>query len=201
VNDAPLDHAAAGAAPLGGGAQNRCDQPMPPLKGRGTLPPAGPVVAPRRARRRRQRRHIVREVLALNLTPMLDCVFNVLLFLIVVTRFATPEGTLPAKLPAKGAAVARAEGFEVPREPVRLYLSADPARAEGCLVRIDDKTSVAVPRAELIGRLRSLLQQPGYDSRTPVYLLADDRVRWDDVVNAYNAALAASFQRIFFAGS
>lgn len=132
---------------------------------------------------------------------MLDCVFNVLLFLIVVTRFSTPEGTLPAKLPAKGAAAAQATGFEVPREPVRLYLSGDPADTKGCLVRIDDKSSAPVARAELVRRLGGLLQQPGYDSRTPVYLLADDNVSWDHVVNAYNAALSASFQRIFFAGS
>lgn len=174
-----------------------------PLDMPALYPQPGPLVAPRRTRRKgRERRHIVREVLTMNLTPMLDCVFNVLLFLIVVTRFSTPEGTLPARLPAKGALAAQAAaGFEVPREPVRLYLSADPADAQACRVRIDDKTSAPVPRAELVRRLEGLLRQPGYDSRTPVYLLADDGVSWDHVVNAYNAALSASFQRIFFAGS
>ncbi len=161
-----------------------------------------PIVAPRPAdgrRRRRVRRSIVRDVLVLNLTPMLDVIFNVLLFLIVVTRFSAPEGILPARLPARGAS-AGPLAFEVPREPVRLYLSADPAGGQECLVRIDDRSSAPVPRAEMASRLAGLLREPGYDSRTPVYLLADDGVSWDHVVNAYNAALSASFQRIFFAG-
>ena len=39
------------------------------------------------------------------------------------------------------------------------------------------------------------------DSRVPVYLLAGDEVAWDHVVNAYNAAMAAQYERIFFAGA
>lgn len=163
---------------------------------------AGPLVAPRRAGAcapRRPRRSLVRDVLVLNLTPMLDVIFNVLLFLIVVTRFSAPEGILPAKLPAKAAAGAPDVAYEVPRSPIRLFLSPD--SAGGCVVRLDDRAAPPVPRSELASRLAAFLDRPGYDSRTPVYLWAADDVRWDDVVNAYNAALAASLPRIFFAGS
>jgi hypothetical protein len=34
-----------------------------------------------------------------------------------------------------------------------------------------------------------------------VHLLADDDIPWEHVVNAYNAALAAEYEKIFFAGS
>lgn len=159
---------------------------------------AGPVrsggwVAPRRSRRVRPRRRIVRDVFTLNLIPLLDVVFNVLLFLIVVTRFSRAEGLLPAKLPAKGAAPATA--FEVPRTPVRVYVSKT---AAGPVVRLEKNDADPVPAADLAARFRELIGRPGYDSRTPLYLISEDAVSWDDVVNVYNAALSASFQKIYF---
>jgi len=159
--------------------------------------PATSAIAPRRRRTRRPRRHVLRDVLVLNLTPMLDVIFNVLLFLIVVTRFSTPEGYLPARLPARSAA---APGFDVPRVPVRVYVTGD-AVGGSCAVRINDRNAPPVAPEALIAQLAGLLKQPGFDERTPVYLSADDGVKWDDVVNVYNAALAASYQRIFFVRS
>lgn len=158
--------------------------------------PVRAVMAPRRWSHRRRRRP-QENVFILNLVPLLDCVFMLLLFLIVATRFTTPEGFLPAKLPAAMAAAAVSE-LEVPRTPVRLYLAADPARAGACLVRIDDKEAAPVAAGELVARLSELFAQPGYGERTPVYLTTADEVSWDHVVNVYNAALTASFQRIFF---
>jgi hypothetical protein len=41
----------------------------------------------------------------------------------------------------------------------------------------------------------------GFDEQAPVHLIAGDDIAWDHVVNAYNAAFAAQFTRIYFAGA
>lgn len=203
MSHTPLDGASAGERPVddahGGPLGLRGGPGLIVAPAGGAI--AGAVVAPRRAdgqhlARRRSRRTPAGRSLALNLTALLDCVFMLLLFLIVATRFARPEGLLPARMPGRAAA---GPGFEVPRTPVRLYLSADPARRGASVVRVEDAEGPIVPRAELIARLRAIHDRPGNDERTPVHLAIDGDVGWDDVVNAYNAALAASFERIYFA--
>jgi biopolymer transport protein ExbD len=157
--------------------------------------PAGRVVAARRRAKRRSRRAPRPNIFILNLTPLLDCVFMLLLFLIVATRFTTPEGFLTTALP--GRSTAGADAFEVPRVPIRIYLSAEPG-ADAARIRLDTRTSEPITRTDLAPALSRYLRRPGVDKRTPVYLLAADDIPWDDVVNAYNAALAASFERIHF---
>jgi hypothetical protein len=78
----------------------------------------------------------------------------------------------------------------------------DANSAARCTVTIDQFTDSPVEIGSLAGRLRQIREQvPGFDADTPVHLLADDDVAWDHVANAYNAALAAEYVKIFFAGS
>ncbi len=137
--------------------------------------------------------------MSLNLTPMIDVVFNLLLFFLVLSRFEPREGMLPARLPSDAAA---APATELPRTPVRVRLAADPASPADCRVTIDRFNESPMPFRALGPALRRIrLQEPGFDHLTPVHLIADDDVAWDHVVNAYNAALAAEYERIFFAGA
>src|SRR3989304_8023260 len=81
----------------------------------------------------RKRRGSLRATMSLNLTPMIDVVFNLLIFFVVGTRFAEVEGLLRSKLPA-----APSESVQpaVPLMPIRVRLAKDPAQPEGCLIRI-----------------------------------------------------------------
>lgn len=140
--------------------------------------------------------------MSLNLTPMIDVVFLLLFFFLAVSRFRGTEGMLPAELPRQSVAVAT----EVPRAPIRIRLIEDEMDAAICRVRIEQIGEPRImPIAELSASLRAIRDPqrglPGFDARTPVHLIADDRVRWDHVVNAYNAALAAEYERVFFAGA
>ena len=49
--------------------------------------------------------------------------------------------------------------------------------------------------------LTDVVQQPGFGPDTPVVVVAEGRVPWDHVVNAWNAALRAGFVRIAFGDS
>jgi biopolymer transport protein ExbD len=129
---------------------------------------------------------------------MIDVVFNLLFFFLVTSRFGTLEGLLPARLPARAAAAVA----EVPRAPIRVRLVADRNAPEICRATLERFQETPVAISELAGILESIRgNTPGFDGQTPVHLLAGDDIAWDHVVNAYNAALAAEFEKIFFAGS
>ena len=136
-------------------------------------------------------------MMSLNLTPMIDVVFLLLFFFLVVSRFRGMEGMLPARLPAQTAAVA----VDVPRTPIRIRLLVDPHTPTICrasIARFNEAPMAFDELADALQRIRNNV--PGFDSDTPVHLLAGDDIIWDHVVNAYNAALRAEYEKIFFAG-
>lgn len=129
---------------------------------------------------------------------MVDVVFLLLFFFLVVSRFQPPEGMLPAQLPAKNAGISTS----IPRTPIRIRFLYDSAKPDQCRVTIDRLNESPIPLEALTDELIKIRDQvPVFDRNTPVHLLADDRIGWEHVVNAYNAALAAEYEKIFFAGS
>ncbi len=145
------------------------------------------------ARHRRRRTGLV--AISLNLTPMIDVVFLLLLFFLAASRFGPSEGMLPARLPARTAAVS----MEIPRTPIRVRFVAQPNQPDQCSVTIERFNETPLPLADLGRSLHKIQEQPGFDADTPVHLMADNDVRWDHVVNAYNAALAAGYGKVYFA--
>ncbi len=135
--------------------------------------------------------------ITLNLTPMIDVVFLLLLFFLTASRFGSNEGMLPANLPARSAAVST----EIPRTPIRVRFVAQPNQPDRCNVTIERFNEAPLPLAELGPSLRKIQEQPGFDVDTPVHLMAGNDIRWDHVVNAYNAALAAGYAKVYFAAT
>jgi biopolymer transport protein ExbD len=160
-------------------------------------PVSEPALQPMSARFRRRRWQGRIPTLSLNLTPMIDLVFNLLFFFLVVSRFGAIAGMLPMPLPGQAAVAST----EVPRTPIRIrLLPADGGDRIG-QATIDRFHEGPCPLPMLATELgRILRQEAGFDADTPVHLLAGDEVAWDHMVNAYNAALAAGYHRIFFGG-
>lgn len=172
------------------------------------LPPEPREEVERRVVRRRHRASYRRRnrkipyVITLNLTAMIDTIFNLLFLFIIISRFGALEGMLPAKLPARVVQASATPAGEVPRVPIRIRLTPDPTDAAGCRATIDRFNEAPLALSALPAALRSIRDAGiGFDRQTPVHLLARDDVAWDHVVNAYNAAMAAEFEKIYFAGS
>ena len=91
--------------------------------------------------------------------------------------------------------------MEIPRTPIRVRFVADPNQPDQCRVTIERFNETPLPLAGLAGALRKIQEQPGFDPNTPVHLMAGNDVRWDHVVNAYNAAMAARYEKVYFAAS
>lgn len=158
-------------------------------------PVARPKARPRSFIARYQRRR-PRWSVTINLTSMIDVVFLLLFFFLAASRFTPPEGMLPADLPQRGPA---AGIIELPRTPLNIRLAVEPTDPFNCRLTIDRLRPQPMPLNDLAPALHEIRRQvPGFDARTPVYLVAADRVPWDHVVNAYNAALFAGFEKIYF---
>lgn len=155
-------------------------------------------------RQRRQARRRAGYALILNLAPMMDVMFNLLIFFLVATSFKLPEGLLQAKLP-RTSGISVSQTLAVPVVPIKIFL--EPADSPGGTVirissslRTDAASLVLVQGFEnLYGLLQGMTAKPGVTVDTPVIIAAKPRTAWDQVVNAYNASLRAKYKNVVFA--
>ncbi len=133
--------------------------------------------------------------LGVNITPLIDMSFTMLIFFVVTTRFEQPEGILASRLPRD----AGVPTVALPISPivVRLYRAGE--SGDDYTVSVDRFDNAPQDFASLPAFLSGIKEQPGFDAETPVVIVADDAIRWDHVVNCWNAAVRAGFERIAFA--
>ena len=149
--------------------------------------------------RRRRARGRGGETLSLNLISMIDIVFLLLIFFMLQMRFHRLEGILPIKLPkTQGLTASR----EVPMSPLRVTVRQVGDGPTDYVVSID-QMAPPLPQnfIDLYVRLRQVQETEGYSAETPVVIAPQGEVKWDHVINAYNAAVRARFTRIHFAAS
>jgi len=111
-----------------------------------------------------------------NLTPMIDCVFQLLIFFLVATRFAEEERELDVVLPQAS------EAQPITVRPRELVVNVD---AEGRYTISGKALSLA--------ELQKTLDALGANNplRASVVVRADERCLWRFVVAAMNACLKA----------
>jgi len=126
---------------------------------------------------------------------MIDMSFIMLIFFLVTTRFEQPEGVLASRLP-RDSGVPR---VALPISPVVVRLSPTGESLEDYAISIDRFRGVPQDFDALPAFMREIRQRPGFDEQTPVVIVADDDVCWDHVVNCWNAALRAGYEKIAFA--
>ncbi|MFZ5832895.1 MAG: ExbD/TolR family protein [Planctomycetota bacterium] len=111
-----------------------------------------------------------------DLTPMIDCVFQLLIFFLVATKFAEEEREIEVKLPEASEAQA------LTSKPRELFVNID--RAGGYFVA---GREVGLPELQQILN-QAYVNNPG---RASVVIRADRRCAWEYVVAAINACYKA----------
>lgn len=132
--------------------------------------------------------------IAVNLAPMIDVTFLLLIFFLVTTTFERAEGLLSSEMPGNTTAAAVA----LPLSPIVVRLTPGDTGVESVSIRIDRLDSAPADFEELVAYLGELQGKPGFDEDTPVVIIAGTEVRWDYVVGAWNAALRAGCTRVAF---
>jgi biopolymer transport protein ExbD len=134
--------------------------------------------------------------MTLNLAPMIDVTFLLLIFFLVTTTFKRAEGVFTSQLPRDAGAPTAA----LPISPIIVRITQLEPRDEEYRIRIDNYTRAPATFTELAQFLADIQTNPGFDADTPVVIFPASGVRWDHVVNCWNAAVRADCRNIAFAG-
>jgi len=129
----------------------------------------------------------------LNLTAMIDVVFQLLIFFVVTAGFSQGEGVIQARLPGGGGATV----IGPPPPATRLTVRVRSVGAYAYRLGIDPAGRTPASFHELATVLERLKGVYGPD--TPVIIQPDGPVRWQHVVNAFNAAVKARYEHVTFA--
>lgn len=153
--------------------------------------PAGVVhLRPRRKRAPREA-----TVLTLNLAPMVDVVFLLLIFFIATTTFERPEGLLPSQLPKQSGL---ASEVAPPIMPIVVHVVQTGRGPTDYSIRVENFVDTPTTFNELASFLKAIQSEPGFDDETPVVIQAASEVLWDHIVGCWNAAVGAGCKRISF---
>jgi biopolymer transport protein ExbD len=125
------------------------------------------------------------------LTALIDVFLFLIIFFLLSCQFHQSEGTIPANLPNLGGP----EGGLAP-DPIRVGLSR---QGDGVLIEVRQAGRKLESMAALYEHLQS--QSARYGPTIPVLIQPRQGVRWGFVVDAFNQAVRAGFQKVGVAPS
>lgn len=162
---------------------------------RGELRASPSAPAPEPSPRSRRRRG----GLSLNLTPMIDVTFLLLVFFVCTTRALERESLLRADLTAEaGTTDSDALGLDEP--PLRIAIGRQDGRVT---VRIEAPLPQPGTVEELVALLRDRRFGPGnpsglFAADQPIELAPSREAPWEDAVAIFNAVTRAGYTRVGF---
>lgn len=135
------------------------------------------------------------------LTPMIDVVFQLLIFFLLGTSFREQEGLIPATLPEKGEAAAS----NVVIQELHIEIHAAGAMGVRYYVRgenmgIEGGPDTLKNAAAELHQLLAQRQERHTGSELSVLITPAPDVRWEFVVEAFNQAVRAGFKKVGFVG-
>lgn len=117
----------------------------------------------------------------LEIIPLIDVMFFLLASFMMVSLTMTKQQTIKVNLP-----VASATQSDFKPDMINLAVNAT-----GDVFY--DKAAITLPELD-----RKLAERFGKDPATPVYISADEKTRWTDMVKALDAAKRAGFTKVAF---
>ena len=140
-----------------------------------------------------------KSLLGVSLTGMIDVVFNLLIFFVVITTAPQQEGYLAGELPSVSPA---SGGLEVPELPIMITVYAGQS-FDDCQLEMGGLEQSPASFEELYRALAGMQVKSGglYEADNPVVLNLGAGVSVDQMVKTYNAVVLAGFGNIQFVRS
>jgi biopolymer transport protein ExbD len=149
----------------------------------------------------------------LSITPLIDVVFQLLIYFLLTAGFAVNECHLRTEHAAEAPNAARAQ-LALEEEPLRISVAR---AADGAAISVDGALGLARARgaerpedlAALARFLDGALLVAGERGREggaltadhPVRILADGDVPWEEVVRVFNTVVGAGYRSVAFGGA
>ena len=134
----------------------------------------------------------------LQMAPMIDIIFLLLIFFLVAGQWRGEENFLPFKLPVAAAGLI---GVGKP-EPMVVQISKT---SEGCSVQAGGGQSVEIKDKEaetdlafLLGEIEKCMKQQKRFAGDPIEMVCQPEVKWEQVVRIYNMLYGAGASDITF---
>jgi biopolymer transport protein ExbD len=156
-----------------------------------------------REHRRLLRDPRTRARVSLSITPMIDVVFQLLIYFLLTAGFMGNERHLRAEMPPERVDAAQHRELTLESEPLVIRV-----RRDGDSARIELGAGLAAPRDS--GDLRRILadamvspERPRgfFAADHPIRIAAEPDVPWQDVVEVFNAVVAAGYRSVAFGGA
>jgi len=138
-----------------------------------------------------------RKGFTLQMAPMIDVIFLLLLFFLVAARWKPQEDYLPFRLPTAGA---QSRGIGRP-EPLIIHILPT---LTGCKVRIGqvtvplDNAQIEADLVVLADELKNCLIAQKRFAEDPIEVICDPKLKWDHLAKIYNLFCAAGLTDITF---
>jgi biopolymer transport protein ExbD len=131
----------------------------------------------------------------LNMTPMIDVVFQLLIYFIITCEFVAGEGILTATMPA-----GTGSADDIPKLEQQIKILVSSRGETGYRIDIDKSPTAPSTFGDLGKALEGMLEKNGgpFTTDNPIVIQPGGDVRWNHVVNAFNAALRAKYKNIAF---
>lgn len=129
------------------------------------------------------------------LVPVIDVVFNLLIFFMCIPNAVAGAGYLTTNLPKEGGSLPKGV-VDVPPH-VKVTLESADGHGSGILIAIDDTLSLGDGFEQLAATLHSMRVR-GLAPDYPILLAPTMEVKLKYVVNAFDAVVAAQFTNIQF---
>jgi len=147
--------------------------------------------------RRRREKQRGPAVMQPPLTPMIDVVFQLLLFFLLACQFRETEGQIRANLPDISGLPPR---VQLPLEPLRVTLLPRGPRNESVVYKVEGRNQEFAGAGELYAflvQVKQRLTQDGLPGEArPVLIQPRGTVRWGYVVDAFNQAVRAAYKKV-----
>ena len=129
------------------------------------------------------------------MTPMIDCVFQLLIFFILTPNYTAGEGYLTTNLPTTSGPN---QAAQVDIQRIKIELEATGPKGEGVAIILNDSESFGSNFEGLLAALQGL-RAKGLPPDHPVLISPWMGTRHKWVVRAFDMAVAARFTNVHFA--
>lgn len=148
------------------------------------------------SQRKKRKKGVGGEEIELQLTSMIDVIFQLLIYFVITANFQIDEGTILATLPGNAAQT------DTPPPPITPLLIELSTADDGVTytMRVRGSTDIKTV-TQLYGYLDNRVKTGAMAADDPVEIKPQGQVRWQHVVNVFNACVRADLEAVGFAPS
>lgn len=148
------------------------------------------------------RRRAPRAEMTLNLTPMIDVVFQLLIFFLLTMSMGLDERVFAVDVPTSSAAAGMDDPFDLPDQPLTISVVSTGPSPSDYAIRFDlPGLEPPADFDELFRRLDAMQIRPGnprglFTPDNPIHIRPTPSTRWEHAVAALNACLRARYTNV-----